>query len=376
MKTRLIRILGTVLSVFGVTATANAYTGVCYNPTAKYSSTTLDTNAVVKYKIDTGAAWFVGWPNTDYTGAGHKNFGANVVVGFPVPTFFGGQRYYVIGVDPALAYENVPELAKYCAGGVSSGVTAADIISGLAAENLCAKGGDGHTFYAAQSGVFEYYGCCFTGAIGTGTSGTGTSDTSGYKTLEDCPCIYRKADESGRYDSSYGEIVTHAVIPQIRTYQFINCSDGYYQPTDSKGNSEIVRDTATYSGITIFNIHPGFGWSSYYDFTDAGPCVIPGVGTSDYGRYCKNDGCTETGTAGWFGGYSTSSCAACPNSSSDVSGPSQAGELVFASTVRENASSSVSGLISTLGINSCKLARYVVTDSKGTIVYSCDSTYK
>lgn len=378
MKTRLIRILGTVLSVFGVTTTVNASnTGICKNPT-KRGLSNYDAHEVVKYTIDTGSAWFVAWPNKDYSGdADTMPWGS--LSYFSLEKTFNGHTFYSIALEPSVAYTQMPDLSGYCGPAVEPGVTAFDLMTGtVAGRNICVKG-DSYTFYSAQTGVFGYFGCCYTGYITTGTStspdssSTG-SGSSGYSeasvSLADCPCIYREADGSGHYDSDYGEIVTHEVVEQIRTYEFINCSPGYYQPTDANGNSTTVN--SGYSGKTVFKIHPGFGWSTSFDYAAADPCEIPDNGTSNSIEYCKNNGCTQTETNGWFGGYVVGACRACPNSSSDVSGPTEYGELVFAETL----SGSGLALFSTVGINSCKLDSYKVTDSNGTLEYDCNSTYQ
>ncbi len=376
MKTRFIRVLGTVLSVFGITSTANAsVTGVCQNPSMRgYSSKVA--HEVVKYTIDTGNAWFVAWPNKDYSGDA-DTMPWRELSRFSAEKTFNGRTFYGISLGPADAYTQMPDLSGYCAPAVKPGVDAFDEMSGIiAGRNICVKGADGLTFYSAETGVFAYFGCCYTGGITTSTStstgtGSGSSGNSGSTvSLADCPCIYREADESGYYDGKYGEIITHEVVEQIRTYEFINCSPGYYQPTDDNGKSTTVN--SGYNGKTVFKIHPGFGWYTSFDYADADPCVIPDNGTSNSIEYCKNYGCTQTESNGWFGGYIVGACKACPNSTSDVSGPTRLGRLVFAQTV----SASGSALISTVGINSCKLASYEVTDSNGTIEYSCNSTYE
>ncbi len=372
MKTRLIRILGTVLSVLGVTTTANAYdTGFCENPTRRGIGGIRDTHDVVKYTIDTGNTWYVAWPNNEYKGSANTTPWSSGVGEFVVKKTFSGGTFYSFGLGPNLAYSGMPDLSGLCVFGVEPGDTAFDEMSGIAGRNICVMGEDGLTFYSAETGVFKYFGCCYTGYATTSTgSGTG-SDVS--VSLTNCPCIYREADGSGHYDSKYGEIITHEVVEQIRTYEFINCSRGYYQETDGGGYSTTVH--TGFSGKTVFRIHPGFGWSTDFDFASADPCVIPGHGISSSFGYCKNNGCAETGTNGWFGGYIVGACIACPKSSSDVSGPPQGGELVFAETVAAGGSN-ISALISTVGQKSCKLASYNVTDSKGTINYSCNSTYK
>lgn len=366
MKTRLIRILGTVLSVFGVTTTANASnTGVCKNPTKRglYNNETHD---VVKYTIESGSAWFVAWPNKDYSGDA-DTMPWDSLTYFDARTTFNGQTFQSIGLAPVDAYTQMPAVSFHCALAVDPGVTAYDLMSGIiAGRNICVKGADGLTFYSAQTGVFSYFGCCYTGDITTSTG----SGSSGYS-LANCPCIYRDADSSGQYDSEYGKINTHEVVEQVRTYEFINCSPGYYQPTDDNGKSTTVN--SGYNGKTVFKIHPGFGGNSNFDYASADPCVIPDNGTSNSVEYCKTSGCTQTETKGWFGGYIAGACRACPNSTSDVSGPTEYGELVFAETVAEGSNSA---LISTVGINSCKLASYEVTDSKGTSEYTCNSTYE
>lgn len=377
MKTRLIRILGTVLSVLGVTTTANASnTGYCKNPTKRGSGNN-NTHEVVKYTIDTGSAWYVAWPNKDYKGSANTMPWLGVSEEFVVKKTFDGNTFYSFGLGPVEAYREMPDLSGYCAYKVEPGVTAFDQMSGIiAGRNICVMGADMLTFYSAQTGVFKYFGCCYTGYIGTSASsgsstGSGSSGYSGTVSLADCPCIYREADISGKYDSDYGEIITHEVVEQVRTYEFINCSPGYYQPTDDNGKSTTVN--SGYNGKTVFYIHPGFGWSTDFDFASADPCEIPDNGTSSGVVYCKNNGCTQTGTKGWFGGYVVGACRACPNSSSYVSGPPQGGKLVFAETVSRETGRA---LISTVGINSCKLASYTDTDSKGTIKYDCNSTYK
>lgn len=388
MKTRLIRILGTFLSVFGINATTNVAVGadnVCYNPTKRSYKSDYTTNDIVTYTTDTGDAWFVGWPNPDYAGDADTGLWRNA--GFDHVLVFNGNKYRGVTMEPQNAYHKMPELSGYCALAVSTGYSMPDIMSGIkGAYNACVMGDDGITLYAAETGVFNYFGCCYSGNI---TIGTG-SGSSGYVLLKECPCIFRQADSNAQYSSSlYGNITVHPVIPEIRTYEFINCSPGYYQPVDSNGFS-----TSVYSGQTgkiSFNIHPGFlPWGSVsdeYDWFRADPCVIPAI-QSDSMSYCSKAGCSVVEN-GWFGGYRIGNCTACPNSSTDI--PSYTGtlnaKLVFADTVGRQDGSSSSGysgstasgiyaLISTVGINSCKLASYEVTDSNGTIEYSCNSTYK
>ena len=372
MKTRLIRILGTVLSVFGVTTTANASdTGFCYNPTARDFSSR-DTHDVVRYTIDTGNTWFVAWPNKEYKGSANTKPWSSGVAEFVAKKTFNGGIFYSFGLGPNLAYSGMPDLSGLCVLGVEPGDTAFDEMSGIAGRNICVMGGDGLTFYSAETGVFKYFGCCYTGYATTSSTGSGTGHDA--VSWANCPCIYRKADGSGHYDSEYGEIITYEVVEQIRTYEFINCADGYYQETDENGNSTTVNNG--FSSKTVFKIHPGFGWSTDFDFASADPCVIPGVGTANSFAYCKNNGCSQTGTNGWFGGYIVSACStACPKSDSYVYGPPKGGKLVFADTVVSGASN-ITALISTVGQNSCKLASYIDTDSKGTITYDCNSTYK
>ena len=393
----LIRFLGGFFAFVGLGALADsahssvAY-GVCDGVKLHYVSNgnVGKTAGVVSYTNESGAGWYVGWPNSGYS---EMDYGARTLWydmdGYN--DFFNGADVYYnqawqfpSRVGPAADSKLqkgcilAPDVDRICTS-YYSGVT----VSGLFCAGCATLGTMPGVLFAEGSGLFKNYGCCQYGETGSGIS--------------QCPCFFASTLSGVTVSDMNGDKHTApAVIPQIYTYNFLNCQADTYQRVDSDdGHSYVLpwvsvtdasgEGTEMLQGRVKFVYQPGFWGDSAVGNTDqfvsysASSCTFSNVyldgvyGVAGLDR-CATSGCAEirTQSSGYW--FEPRECSSCRKLTDNVYSE-MSGEMVFKPTVSTIGAGAF--LRSTFGPESCYLEKIGPFEgTNGSYEYSCDNYYK
>lgn len=396
----LIRFLGGFFSFVGLGALADSAVadGVCDGVKVHYVSNgnVAETKAVVSYTNTTGMAWYVGWPNSGYS---EMDYGARTLWydmdGYD-DFFDGTDSFYMQGwrfpwrVEGELADSKLqqgcmsaPDTDRICTS-YYSGTTVAGVFCAGCAIPIDVNGDTmpGVLFVEGSSGLFVDYGCCLYGETGSGTS--------------KCPCFFASTLSGVTVqDVNGGDHTAPTVVPQIYTYNFLNCQADAYQGMGSDGYSYVLpwvssKDASGDSNVELmlkgrvkFVYQPGYWGDTAVGSTDkfvsysSSSCTFSNVYNDGvYGVFglarCATSGCADmTETSGYW--FNPSACYSCRTLDDNYS--SKSGEMEFYPTV--NTAGTGAFLRSTVGPESCYLKRIgSYEDDSGSYEYSCDSYYK
>ena len=407
----LIRFLGGFFAFVGLGALADTAVadGICDGVSLKNVSNgnIVKTSGVVSRALVTGVAWYVGWPNSEYSEMdygprtlwydmdGYYDFFDNTdaFVGdwWQIPWVVTGeladsrlQNGCILAPDTDRICSNYYSDGKemgvegvFCAGCAISARYNDDtreIYDGMPG-----------VLFAEVSGLFKDYGCCQYGETGLG--------------ILECPCFFASTDISGLTvtDMNGKDHDVPHVVPHIVTYNFLNCQADADQGVGENGHSYVLPwvsvsgslgGTAAeiaemLKGRVKFVFQPGFWNDTYYGastdvfYALSDKCTFSDVyfdgiyGLSGAAR-CETSGCESASKSSgyWF---NPRGCYSCRTLDDNYSSRSDAME--FYPTVDMVGAGTF--LRSTFGRESCRLKRIgPYEDDSGSYEYSCDSYYK
>lgn len=390
----LIRFLGGFFAFVGLGALADSAVanGICDGVKLHLVSNgnVGKTAGVVSYTNESGAGWFVGWPNSGYS---EVEYGPRPALWYDMDgydAFFDGSDFYYnqlwrfpSRVGPAADSKLqegcilAPDVDRVCTS-YYSGVTVAGYFCAGCAIPIDATGDTmPGVLFAEVSGLFKDYGCCQYGETGSGIS--------------QCPCFFASTLSGVTVTDMNGEEHTAPnVTPQIYIYNFLNCQADAYQEVDSDGYSYVLpwvsaedasgAGTGMLKGRVKFVYQPGFWSAGQVGSTDqlhSDSCTFSDVhldgpyGVSGSNR-CATSGCADiTQSSGFW--FNPSQCDSCRTLPDDVYSGMSA-EMVFKPTVSTIGAGAF--LRSTFGPESCYLEKIgPFEDTNGSYEYSCDSYY-
>lgn len=399
-----IRFLGSIFAFVGLGALADSAVadGICDGVTIHFLQygTQQSTKAVVSYTESTGGAWYVGWPNSEYS---ERDYGARTLW-YDMDGYTGFSDEYLeayTGVNsanplfsdldsvsglmyrvPRAIYGPLldsrlqeycilpPDMDRICRGYYSDATANGTFCAGCAISDTISG-----VLFAEVSGLFKDYGCCQYGETGSG--------------MLECPCFFASTLSGVTVTDMNGDNHTAPIIvPLIRTYSFLNCQADAYQRVDSEdGHSSVLPwvsaedASGTGTGMLIgrmkYVYQPGF-WNFPYItnqvYTDdfvSNDCLLPEMTTAKEGHNsCTSTGChTSAVTSGYW--FDTRACDSCRILDDNYS--SNSDKMVFKPTV----STAGAFLRSTFGPESCYLEKIGPFEGdNGSYEYSCDSYYK
>lgn len=389
----LIRFLGGFFAFVGLGALADSAVanGVCDGVKLHYVSNGAvgETNGVVSYTNESGAGWYVGWPNSGYS---EMDYGPRTLWydmdGYDA--FFDGRDAYHnqswrfpwrVGPAADSKLQNgcilAPELDRICTS-YYSGVTVAGYFCAGCAIPIDVNGDTmPGVLFAEGTGLFQSYGCCQYG-VATGT---------------ECPCFFASTLSGVTVTDMDGDKHTApTVVPQIYTYNFLNCQADAYQGMGSDGYSYVLpwvsaedasgAGTGMLKGRVKFVYQPGFWADGPVGSTDqfvsysVSSCTfsnvyLDGVYGVAGGDRCATSGCADiTQSSGFW--FNPSACYSCRTLDDNYS--SNSGKMVFEPTVSTTGAGAF--LRSTFGPESCYLEKIgPIEGTNGSYEYSCDSYY-